>query len=155
MTHPEVDLTDYYWIQSEPGHEMNRTFELKPNIFEANDDKLGMFQSEPEEYSFLTVHKWSELKRLSLDGLPRFFVDFRLADVKVYLERQVYSFFTFIGDAGGFNGAIFMVPTLFIGFYRVRMYEASIYSELPVKKQKKPKVKNTLQKKFEGDDPLR
>ena len=144
ITHPEKELTDYYWVKSELGHEMNRTFELKPNIFEASDDKLGMFHSEPEEYSFLTVHKWSEIKRLSKDGLPRFVVDFRLADEKVILERQVYSFFTFIGDFGGFNGAIIMFPAFFISFYTVRMYETSIYSELPVKKKKKPKVKNTL-----------
>ena len=103
-----------------------------------------MFESNPDDYSFLTVNKWSELKRLSPDGLPRFVVDFRLANEKAYFERHVYSFFSFIGDLGGFVEAMIKFPAFLISLYTVRMYEASIYSELPVKKKKKPKVKNSL-----------
>lgn len=60
------------------------------------------------------------------------------------MERQVYTFFTFIGDIGGFNGAIIMFPAFFVSKYTVKMYETSIYSELPVKKGKKPKQSNNL-----------
>lgn len=40
------------------------------------------------------------------------------------LERQVYTFMTFIGDVGGFNGAIIIVPSFFLSIYAGRMFNA-------------------------------
>ena len=67
------------------------------------------------------------------NGVPRVSIRLVMADEKVTIEREVYTFFTFIGDIGGFNGAILMFPAFFVSRYTAKMYETTIYSELPVK----------------------
>ena len=51
---------------------------------------------------------------------------------------------TLIGDLGGFNGAIMLIPTLMMSIYSKTMFESSLEQEIPVRrandrKNKKPK----------------
>ena len=49
---------------------------------------------------------------------------------------------TLIGDIGGFQGAIFMVPAFILSFYTPKMFEASLLSDMPVKRTKKQRRRN-------------
>ena len=40
---------------------------------------------------------------------------------------------TLIGDVGGFNGAILIVPTFLMGIYSSMMYLSAVLSEIPIK----------------------
>ena len=42
-----------------------------------------------------------------------------------------------IGDIGGFQGAIVLIPAFLLSFYTPKMYEASLLSDMPIKKPKK------------------
>ena len=66
--------------------------------------------------------------------LPAIDVKIWLSDELHYLERVQYSFFTMLGDIGGFNGAIIIFPSYLMSWYAERMFNASIYEEMPVKK---------------------
>ena len=44
-----------------------------------------------------------------------------------------------LGDIGGFNGAIIIFPSYLMSWYAKRMFNASIYEEMPVKKQRSKK----------------
>ena len=49
---------------------------------------------------------------------------------------------TLIGDIGGFQGAIFMIPAFILSFYTPKMFEASLLSDMPVKKPKKQRARS-------------
>ena len=49
-----------------------------------------------------------------------------LDEKKETFERQAYTWFTLIGDVGGFNSAIAIIPTFLISFYSDRMFKSSI-----------------------------
>ena len=53
-------------------------------------------------------------------------VEFLLSENKYVYERSVYTFFSMIGDVGGFNGAIVILPTFLMTIYSERMYQGSI-----------------------------
>ena len=63
-------------------------------------------------------------------------VVFELSDIKRTYERQAYTFMTLLGDIGGFNSAILVFPVFLMAWYSERMYQSSVYQELPVKKKK-------------------
>lgn len=44
---------------------------------------------------------------------------------------------TLLSDIGGFQGAIFIFPAFLLSFYAPKMFEASLLSDMPVKKRKK------------------
>ena len=50
----------------------------------------------------------------------------RLSANKYIYERSVYTFFALLGDVGGFNGAIIILPTFVMAIYSERMYQGSI-----------------------------
>ena len=60
----------------------------------------------------------------------------------------------FIGDLGGFTGAIIGLPAIFMGWYSEKMFRASIYEELPTEKTKRKKKEQyesrVLQEKLEA-----
>ena len=64
-------------------------------------------------------------------------ISFALQKKITTYERQVYTFFIMLGDIGGFWGAIILVPTSFMSYYSGQMFNASLQSEIPVKKQRK------------------
>ena len=52
------------------------------------------------------------------------------------MEREAYTVFTLIGDVGGFNGAIIILPAFLMSFYSERMFQSAIAKEVPVRKKK-------------------
>ena len=74
-----------------------------------------------------------------------------ISNRKNSLDRQVYSLLTLASDVGGFNGAIVIIPTYLMSFYSLRMFNASLLEEMPVRKNKKKtrsKKINNLKKKL-------
>ena len=52
-----------------------------------------------------------------------------------------------IGDIGGFNSAIIILPTFLMAIYSERMYQGSIQEEMPTRKPKK-------KREYEQPSPL-
>ena len=79
------------------------------------------------------------------DRLPGSEFHFTLSDRKRTIERSFYSFMTLIGDVGGFNSAIILFPTFIMSFFSSRIFDSSVYSDMP--KKKKYKKRNGLNNK--------
>ena len=86
---------------------------MAPNEFTDYNEHLGFFNSDPESVDFLSVDKEYETFDLFLD-----YTD----ETMPYLE--VYTVFSLLGDIGGFNGAIIILPAYFMAIYSERMYNA-------------------------------
>ena len=52
--------------------------------------------------------------------------------------------FTLLGDLGGFNSAIILLPTYLMTLYGERMFNKSVYEEMPVKKKHRSTRPNDL-----------
>ena len=74
---------------------------------------------------------YKETTTFNLGG-PLFEISIIQSDRKKTYERTTWTFFSFIGDVGGFNGAIGILPTYLMSYYSARMYQASIFNEVPV-----------------------
>ena len=105
---------------------------MAKNEFLDHKNLLGLFESEPEPFSFLSIDKISK----KVTDSPNAEINFRIKlsnKVHTY-ERQVYTIFTMVSDIGGFYGAIVIIPTLFVQFYSSRMFNMSLQEELPVRR---------------------
>ena len=60
-------------------------------------------------------------------------------------ERATYTFFTVLGDVGGFNGAIVIFPAYIMSYYSQQMYNKSVAAETPIRR---PKRRNKQKKPF-------
>ena len=69
-------------------------------------------------------------------------VKLHLSENKYSSERQFYTIFTLLGDLGGFNGAIIILPAYIMSKYSERMYAADVMKEIPVSDKKKGQKKN-------------
>ena len=56
-----------------------------------------------------------------------------LADIQKTYEREVYSFIAALGDFGGFNDGIVLIPAILMSFYSYKMFLKEIFALLPVK----------------------
>ena len=54
--------------------------------------------------------------------LPSVDIYLELSDTLHQSERKVYSVFAMLGDIGGFNGAIIIVPAYLLSFHSDFMY---------------------------------
>ena len=61
-------------------------------------------------------------------------VMFVLSEVDRTYGRQVYTVFVLLGDLGGFNAAIVIIPAFLLASYSARMFNKSISQNVPVKK---------------------
>ena len=60
-----------------------------------------------------------------------------ILDKRTHLsERKAYTFFTLIGDLGGFYGAIVILPSLFMNWYSSKMFQVDIVGSIPHKRSK-------------------
>ena len=126
---------------------------ISQNEFIANDDYIGLFQSEPEPQVFLTIDSLIESRNNKPynNELTSLEIKISISNRKNSLDRQVYSLLTLASDVGGFNGAIVIIPTYLMSFYSLRMFNASLLEEMPVRKNKKKtrsKKINNLKKKL-------
>ena len=85
------------------------------------DDYFGFLSRDPEPVNFLSVETMAN-NESDIESEAEFSATFMLADNKYIYERSVYTFFTLIGDVGGFNGAIIILPTFIMSIYSERMY---------------------------------
>ena len=79
-----------------------------------------------------------------------------LSNLKYQYERSVYTFFTLIGDVGGFNGAIVILPTFIMTIYSERMFKSAISEDIPTRKKNRSfanqaNTTNSLKEKFRAD----
>ena len=81
--------------------------------------------SDPEPINYLSVDKQTDSEE-SIDSEAKLVVSLSLSANKYVHERSVYTFFTLIGDVGGFNGAIVILPTFLMALYNQRMYQGAI-----------------------------
>ena len=63
----------------------------------------------------------------------------------------MYTFLILIGDIGGFQGAIFMIPAFFLSFYSPKMFEKSLLEDMPIKKKQHKRRRN---RQHNGDSSL-
>ena len=57
-----------------------------------------------------------------------------------------------LGDLGGFNSAIILFPKYMMALYAAKMYNNSVYEDMLVKKKRKTRQPNRLQRKLKSTD---
>ena len=94
--------------------------DLALNEFIGNDNWLGLFPTDPKEVEFLSIESID--KRENVDGS---FTDItiNLSDKKWTHERQVYDLMMLVGDFGGFNAAITVIPALIMSYFSEIMFK--------------------------------
>ena len=101
---------------------------LAINEFSTYEDYIGLFQSEPEPETFFSVQKIESAQTYPKPKLgftqPKAIIEVALSDQKFEYERKVYTLMTLIGDIGGFQGAIIILPAFLLSFYAPKMFEA-------------------------------
>ena len=114
------------------------TFQLAKNEFENDNGRIGFLREEVEPLEFLTVDsESSSIENHSADTYAHFRLE--LAENMHFSERKSYTFFVLLGDVGGFNAAIIILPFFLISRYNEIMYNAAIKSEIPINKLPKKK----------------
>ena len=122
---------------------------MGPNEFTLQDDRVGFIEDRGELEEFLTLNSYTEeLVAIDADAkrdvvrfynsssaLPKINWKILLSDELNYLEREQYDFFTLLGDIGGFNGAITIFPSYLLSWYAAKMFNTSIYKDMPIKKK--------------------
>ena len=92
------------------GRNQIMTYKLALNEYTDKSDSFGFLSSDREPYSFMSVESLEKHVDDSPDTQPHIQILLELADIRYESERQVYTFFAMIGDIGGFNGAIIILP---------------------------------------------
>ena len=100
---------------------------MADNQFTDYNDIVGFFTSELDPFVFLTLEEIKTFREIkSSTSKPGLSFDVVLSNKLHASERQVYTFFTLIGDLGGFNDGITIIPAFLLSFYSSRMFNASI-----------------------------
>ena len=112
--------------------------ELSMNKLVNRDDYFGLVQVEPEPQQFLSIEKITDFQSERLSN--SLFGDtlehpvlFSLSDIERTYEREVYSFMAALGDFGGFNDGIVLIPVILMSIYSQKMFLQELFSLLPVK----------------------
>ena len=95
----------------------NREIQLSPNQFIDHDKKSGFLYSDPEPFEFLKIEKYENFDYQFESDYPEIEIIMKLSDIERVYERESYTLMMMIGDIGGFNGAIVIIPWLFMGYY--------------------------------------
>ena len=88
----------------------------------------------------------------SVETLPVLSGRIKLSDKKKEMSRSAYTFFMMIGDMGGFYGAVVGAVSYAMSWYSARMFQTSVFAEMPYKKRKNRSKRraNALRKKLES-----
>ena len=139
---------------------------LQSNEFTDYTDAIGFFETDSEPQQYLTIGDLAETNGWNLVGekdsviydrpntvyypsgeegapeaLPTTYVDLVLYDKAGEFERKKYTIFTLLGDVGGFNAAITILPAFIMSYYSERMFQKSLSGETPIRRpRKKPKL---------------
>ena len=156
-----------YWVETLTNGLKDQTYEVKIQVNEFVDinDYFGVFVPEPEPDVFFSIdsiipkvetapfnlHGWnatasqeiiSELEAKNSSGtvpLPKHSYRIQLSPNQLKMERKFYSFFTLLGDIGGFNGAIIIFPAFIMQYYSEHAYQMANSEQVPVRKSRKKK----------------
>ena len=81
--------------------------------------------------------------KLGIEGRPIFVpkddkikpnsIKLQLADIERKSERQVYQIMALLGDFGGFNDGVLLLPALLMSLYNSKMFYQAVASFFPVK----------------------
>ena len=134
---------------------------MGPNEFTLQDDRLGFLDDGGELIEFLNIDTFTDstdvtasFKGVSFSGsditLPQIDVRLELSETMHYLQRVQYTFFSLLGDVGGFNGAIIIFPSYLMSWYAARKFNASIYEDMPIKKPNAKKRGKDSQQDMDG-----
>ena len=87
-------------------------------------------------------------------GVGKISILFELEQAKFTAERSKYTFFILLGDLGGFNGAIMILPAYLMSMYTDSMFKKSMAAETPIRRyaSKKKPTKRLPQSVLVGRD---
>lgn len=77
----------------------------------------------PTDVMYPTLKKVAPSTSLTID----------LSDITFNYARSKYTVFALLGDFGGFNGAIVMVPAFLMSFYAPSSFQQSLVSKTPTR----------------------
>ena len=121
-------------LQSKPGEFTWTRAMLAPNEFISHEDSIGLFESEPEPIKFFSLEQTTTPSIIpalkETDGFSKASIVYEIAlsNQKFEHERKFYTLMILIGDLGGFQGAIIILPAFLMSFYAPKMFEASLLS---------------------------
>ena len=75
---------------------------------------------------------------------------FSLSDIETVYEREVYSFMAALGDFGGFNDGIILIPAIIMSIYSQKMFLQELFGLLPVKNQSNLKSRDQMGQKIQS-----
>lgn len=126
---------------------------LAANEFTDRKDKIGLYKSDPDVTSFLTIDSFDtqytaiipgrseELVTVNVNGqnssLPKADLNIELSAKLNEYERTKYTIFDLVGDLGGFSSAVTIFPMIFMGFYSSRMFASSVTANEPFRESDK------------------
>ena len=77
--------------------------------------------------NFFTIED-KETIRIEGEGFSGLYIDFKLANIQRFHRRKFYTLFELLGDFGGFNEAVFLLPKIFMVAYAQTIYQSTIFS---------------------------
>ena len=78
-------------------------------------------------------------------------VQFKLSNKQNTYERQSYTLFQLLGDIGGFNGAVIIVPSILMRSFSGLMFQHSIAKQVPIRKARKSKARENDRRLSENE----
>ena len=120
-------------------YQNREVFTLSVNNFYDYSDQVGLFEQDFEPYTYLTIDTRDKEKvpKTSEDDIPTLIIEFMLSEQFSERERTAYTFMTLIGDIGGFNSAIILLPSFIMSIYSSHVYKRYIQMEIPIRKKTK------------------
>ena len=108
-------------------------YKLEQNELTLKDGIVGIFQKDSEPITFLSTTSMEKdflvkpkIRGNSTYQYPLLKFEIGMSNNKVIHLRQAYTLFDLLGDAGGFNGSIFMIASFLVAAYSARMYSYEI-----------------------------
>lgn len=161
QTNPLQTQRVFEIINLRPNTIVRSLAKLGPSEFTALDDPIGfgLIEDNPDPVEFFYIDDFTTITTALSEGVtypgssfvvPKLMLALELAATQRFAERQAYTFFTLLGDVGGFNGAIIMLPAYMMSWYSAKMFQDSLLQEIPVKTKRRPREKNILQQKLGG-----
>lgn len=118
----------------------NATIGLGPNSFTDNKDKIGLFSSENEPRTWLTVKELSS--QWTIPG-----ISISLMEEQHEYERSAFTLMMLLGELGGMYGIVVALPSYFLASTVEHMFMNQVALQMMPKKRKMTKPLNGL----EGD----
>ena len=159
FTHPLQRVIKVFSLQPQPLTREFWTISLSPNSFEDSHDWLGFQSEDVAAQDFLTIDSEQhiyELQTTQKEGdvqfasvnlpAPSSQLTIQLSDTRNFYARSKYTLFILLGDFGGFNGAIVMLPSFLISFYAPISFSRSLISKTPTRKPLGQNKKNLQQR---------